>query len=198
MEGTLTRIGNNMVGLMAIARNLGVDFNDLMSLLMGDPRKFKEGMAIQDRLILEHCDKDGNLLGKRDSGWRNNGLTNVGFAEVAGLILLDVTGQTAFDYIAIGTGVTAFDPTDEALVTETHREAGTGTRITTTVTNDTAQLEYTFSGYGGSEAITESGVFNDATVGIMLCRQTFSALNIDWAAGDTLKVTWKVQCKQGA
>lgn len=198
MEDTLKRIGSDMVGLMAISRNLGGDFNDLMNLLIGDPKRFKEPMMIQDRLILEHFDKDGKLLDKRDSGWRPNGLQNLGFAEIAGLMLLDVTGQTAFDYTAIGTGTTAHSPTQETLVTETHREAGTGTRVETTVANDTAQLEYTFSGYGGSEAVTESGVFNADTAGVMLCRQTFDPLNIDWDAGDTLKVTWKVQCKQGA
>ena len=153
-------------------------------------------IALMDRLIVEHRNRKGELLHKYDSGWGFNGITNAGMAEVAGLLLTDV-GGTAFDYIAIGTGTTAFDPSQTALASETHRENATGTRVTTSVTNDTAQLEHTFSGYSGSESITESGVFNASSGGTMLCRQTFSAISVDWGAGDTLKVTWKIQIKQG-
>ncbi|MEM2849045.1 MAG: hypothetical protein QXI36_02075, partial [Candidatus Bathyarchaeia archaeon] len=86
-----------------------------------------------------------------------------------------------------------------ALVTEIKRKAGTGSRVTTTVTNDTHQLVVTFSaadGLSGTSAVAESGEFNALTGGTMLDRQTFSVLNINWDAGDTLQVTWKVQVKQ--
>lgn len=197
----LERMGNNVVLLVGIARNMGMDYREIVNLLGADG--FKEPMQLRDRLTAEVRTKGGEIKldanGQpmiRDSGWSINGLTNAGFAEVAGLLLTDV-GGTAFDYIAIGTGTTAFDATQTALVAETHREAGTGSRETTTVTNDTAVLTHTFSGYTGSEAVTESGAFNDVSAGTMLCRQTFSALNIDWDAGDSLAVTWKVQAKQG-
>jgi len=106
--------------------------------------------------------------------------------------LADVA-EDDFDYLAIGTGTTAFNASDTSLESETHREAGTGTRGTTSVTNDTAQLVVTFSGYSGSEAVTEIGMFNDASAGDMLMRQTFSALNVDWDAGDSIQMTVKVQ-----
>jgi len=118
-------------------------------------------------------------------------VVNAGLAEIAGLILTDV-GGTAFDYIAIGTGTTAPSATDTALENETHREAATGTRQTVNVTNDTAVLTHTFTGYSGSEAITETGIFNDPSTGVMLARQVFSALNVDWDAGDSIEVTWKI------
>ena len=124
-------------------------------------------------------------------------ITNAGMAEVAGLIGTDTTGDvTAFDYIAIGTGTTAPSATDTALVSEQQRAAATGTRVTTTVTNDTLQLVKDAFSFSGSYAITEVGVFNASTGGTMLSRSTFSAVNV--TANDTLKVTVKIQVKQGS
>ena len=203
----LGRLGNDIVGINTHARNLADDYQQLLKMLdeelkaRADRKELRrvEPQGMTDRVTLRVFTKDGKLKQEYDSGWSPNGITNVGFAEVAGLILLDV-GGTAFDYIAIGTGTTAFDPTQTALVSEVIRKAGTGSKTTTSVTDDTAQLVTTFSsadGLSGSHAITESGVFNAASGGVMLCRQTFPALNIDWDAGDTLQVTWKIQIKQG-
>lgn len=123
-----------------------------------------------------------------------DGITNAGKAAVAGLILTDVSVDD-FDYLAIGTGVTAFDATQTALVAETHRVAGTGTRVLTAIANDTAQLVVTFSGFSGTEAVTEIGEFNADTAGDMLMRQAFGALplNVDWDEGDSIVMTVKVQ-----
>jgi hypothetical protein len=60
---------------------------------------------------------------------------------------------------------------------------------TVNVTDDTAQFVKSFS-VTGSKAVTESGIFNAASVGKLLCRQTFSAINV--VNGDTLQITWKV------
>jgi hypothetical protein len=37
--------------------------------------------------------------------------------------------------------------------------------------------------------VTESGTLNAAAAGVLLARQTFSAINV--ANGDSLQVTWK-------
>jgi len=202
LDRILSRMGNNILSLIGLTRNIGDDYQQLLTelrKLLENTGEHKERMAVRDRVILEVRDKNGRLKQKYDSGWSLNGITNAGFAEVAGLLLTDV-GGTAFDYIAIGTGTTSFDPTQTTLVSEISRKAGTGSRVTTSVTNDTAQLQAQFSsadGLSGTSAVTESGVFNASSGGTMLCRQTFSALNIDWDAGDTLTVTWKIQVKQG-
>ena len=128
-----------------------------------------------------------------------NCLTNAGFAEVAGLILTDV-GGTAFDYIAIGTGTTPADSTDTALETEVKRKTATGTRITVSVTNDTAQLVATFSsgdGLSGTDNITEVGVLNAASNGTLLMHQVFTAEIMNWDSGDSIEMIIKIQCKQG-
>lgn len=101
----------------------------------------------------------------------------------------------AFTYIAVGTGTTAPAAGDTTLQTETStsglaRAAATCTQVTTTVTNDTAQDQVTFT-VTGTVAVTESGVFNANAAGTMLCRQTFSAINV--VNGDSLQITWKIQ-----
>ncbi|GAI76125.1 unnamed protein product [marine sediment metagenome] len=201
----LSRMGNEVVSLIATSRNLGENYAKLVELLAASPdngrKEYKETAGFRDRVILVHRDKDGKVIATRDSGWQDHKcLTNTGFASVAGLLLTDVE-DTAYDYIGIGTGVVAADPTDTDLGTPVKRKAGTGTRETTTVANDTAQIVVTFAAadtLSGAQAITESGVMNAAAAGTMACRQTFDPLNLNWDAGDSLQVTWKVQAKQGA
>jgi hypothetical protein len=122
-----------------------------------------------------------------------NVITNTGIAEVAGLINEVTSG--GFTYIAIGTGVTGELVTDSTLESEISsgggsRASATPSRITTAVTNDTAQLLHTFSFTSGF-AVTESGIFDAASVGVMLARKTFTAMNV--ANGDAIQITWKVQ-----
>lgn len=128
-------------------------------------------------------------------------ITNTGMASVAGLILTDV-GDTAYDYVGIGDSNTAESAAHTDLQGTTKvRAAGTGTRVTTTQTNDTAQIVYTFSssdGLSGTDSIQEAAVFNAAAAGTMLFRKIFTAKSCDWDAGDTLEVTAKCQVKQGA
>ena len=147
--------------------------------------KKAEGVGLKGTIEFVVIDKEGNIKEVRRM---ENVITNNGKASVAALILADVS-ETPYDYIAIGTGTTAASASDTALETETHRAAATGSRTTTNVTNDTAQLQATFN-FSASYSITESGVFNASTGGTMLCRQTFSAINV--SAGDSLQVTWKI------
>lgn len=135
------------------------------------------------------------ILGSyRSSKKIGNLITNAGFALAAGLLNGSGTPAAA-TYIAVGTGTTAAAVTDTALQTETatsglSRAAGTVSLVTTTVTNDTAQIAKTFS-VTGTVAVTESGVLNASSTGTLLCRQVFSAINV--VNGDSLAVTWKIQ-----
>ncbi|HDP36816.1 MAG TPA: hypothetical protein ENN27_02945 [Candidatus Atribacteria bacterium] len=149
-----------------------------------------ETIGLMGELQLELRDSKGRLKERRII---KNTITNVGIAEVIGLMIADV-GGTAFDYIAIGTGT----PTATALGAEITTGGGArrggadvvGTRITTTTTNDTGQLETTFT-FTDSFAVTEEGVFNAATEGTMIASQSFAVLNV--ASEDILKVTHKIK-----
>ena len=123
-----------------------------------------------------------------------NLITNAGFAGSAGR-LMGSGSPAAFTYIAVGTGTTSASASDTALQTESStsglsRTSGTVSLVTTTVTNDTAQVTNTFS-VTGTVAVTESGVLNASSSGTLLCHQVFSAINV--ASGDSLAVTWKIQ-----
>lgn len=123
-----------------------------------------------------------------------NLMTNAGFALVAGRI--NGSGSpAAATYIAVGTGTTAANAADTALETESStaglsRAAGSVSLVTTTVTNDTAQVVVTYT-VTGTVAVTESGLLNAASTGTLLCRQVFSAINV--VNGDSLQITWKIK-----
>lgn len=98
--------------------------------------------------------------------------------------------ESAFTYIAIGTGTTAVTVADTALIAEITtgggaRASATCARVTTDTTNDTAQMQKTFT-FTLPFAVTETGVFNASTAGTMLNRAVFSALNL--ISGDQLTV----------
>jgi hypothetical protein len=105
-----------------------------------------------------------------------------------------------FDKIGWGTGTTSPAAGDTALQTEVNASGGASTthviaspttsQVTTSTTNDTSQWVGTATA-SGTIAITESGVFNASTGGTMLCRQTFTAINV--VSGDSIQFTWKVQ-----
>lgn len=104
--------------------------------------------------------------------------------------------EAAFTYLAVGTGTTAAAAGDTTLQTELatsglSRVNATATRVTTTVTNDTAQLQTTFT-VTGTQAVTEAGILNAASSGTLLSRQVFSAINV--VNGDSLQLTYKVAC----
>lgn len=123
----------------------------------------------------------------------SNLVTDAGKAGVASRIG-GADSEAAFTYIAVGTGTTAANAADTTLETELatsglSRAAGTASRTTTDVTNDTATLSKSFS-VTGTQAVTESGILNAASTGVLLARQTFAAVNV--VNGDTLVITWNI------
>lgn len=161
----------------------------------------KEETGLVDTIKLVCKRKDGTVkwLGEPKE---SNSITNTGMASVSGLILTDI-GGTAYDFVGIGDSGTAEDPahTDLQAATNKVRKTATGTQVTTTQTNDTAQLVATFSsadGPTGTWSVQEAGVFTAVSAGTMLFRKIFTAKSVDWDAGDTLEVTAKCQVKQGA
>ena len=124
----------------------------------------------------------------------SNLITNAGRALISGLI--NGSGSpAAATYVAVGTGTTAASTADTTLQTESStsglsRAAGTASLVTTSITNDTAQVTKTFT-VTGTVAVTEAGLLNASSSGTLLSRQVFSAINV--VSGDSLQITWKVQ-----
>ena len=128
-------------------------------------------------------------------------ITNVGKAIAARRLY--GTADAVTWAIGMGTGTTAAAATDTALETEIKADgtAASGvhavptasvtfSNVTTTVTNDTMQAVGTVS-YTATLAVTESGMLNADTNGSLLCRQTFSAVNV--VSGDSIQFTWKIK-----
>ena len=142
-------------------------------------------------VTIEVRDKYGRTIIKRVLP---NVITNVGKAQVAGLINGVVT--TPFKYIAIGDGsatnpgsCTTESATDTALGHEVARTQASVSRTTTNVTNDTAVWEATFTA-SATWQICESGIFDASSGGNMLARKTFSTVTL--YSGDQLYIQWKV------
>jgi len=149
----------------------------------------KETIKISGEYDLRFYHKNGKLF--KHLIFKNI-VPNTALAEISALCAADV-GGTGWDYTALGTDDTAASATQTALLAEistggAERTAGTGTQTTTTTTNDTFQLVTTFN-FTASHNLREIGVFNDATAGTMLSRQT---MNADVVSGDSLVATYKV------
>lgn len=112
--------------------------------------------------------------GDTETVYQDNLIVNVGFDFIADAIGKSTSRPSVMGYIALGTGTTAAAATQSALVTEIDRNAATyahsaGTK-TFTFTAD-------FLAGDATGAITEAGVFNAATAGIMFDRVVFPVVN---------------------
>jgi hypothetical protein len=146
-------------------------------------------VALRGEITLVHR-KDGRIVEIRKI---HNVVHNPGLASLAGLVNGVVT--TPFTRLAIGTGTTPVDPNHTALASEITtgggaRKVATVGRETTVVPNDTATWVATWN-FTASFAVTESGIFDAPTGGVMLARSVFAPINVE--AGSALTLTWKVQ-----
>jgi hypothetical protein len=103
------------------------------------------------------------------------------------LLAASANQLNAFGYCAIGTGTTAANTADTTLGTEVARSS---VITPTNPDSDHLQFQATFAAGTGTGAITESGLFDAASVGTLLCRQVFSVINK--GAGDSLQITWSL------
>ncbi len=148
-----------------------------------------EDLKLTGEFELIHQGADGQVKERR---LVKNLVVSAGKAGVAGLINGVITNF--FEHIAIGTGTVAAAAGDTTLGTEITtgggaRAAGTTSRVTTTVTNDTAQVVFAFA-FTASFAVTEAGLLDSISAGTLLCRQVFAAVNV--VNSDSLTITWKV------
>lgn len=113
-------------------------------------------------------DADGKVVHEETY---NNIITSAGKAAIAGLVG-NTGGLTAFSYLAVGTSATTPVVGDTALGGEIStnglgRASGTVTRQTTSYTNDTLKIAYTWTASGAS-TVQEAGILNAASAGTLL------------------------------
>jgi hypothetical protein len=129
----------------------------------------EQTLKLKGTYTFEIREKNGSLV---DSWEVNNIVTNAGFAQLA--LLTGDGSATPFTYIAVGTSTTAPAVGNTTLAAEITtgglaRAGGTTSRTTTTVTNDTYQITYTWTA-SASHTVEEVGVFNASSGGTMLSR----------------------------
>ena len=112
--------------------------------------------------------------GDTETIYRDNLIVNVGFDFIADAIGKSASRPAVMGYIALGTGTTAAAATQSELVTELDRNAATYAH---TAGAKTFTFTADFPAGDGTGAITEAGVFNAATAGIMLDRVVFPVVN---------------------
>lgn len=137
------------------------------------------GLGLIGALTSTLFKEDGRVLVLKT----DNLITNAGFGFISDSIGNLVT-PAGMGYIAVGTGTTAAEATQTALVTELVRQAATFTKPST----KQFQLTTTLAAGVGTGAITEAGVFNASSAGTMLDRVVFSVINK--ASGDSLTETF--------
>jgi hypothetical protein len=148
----------------------------------------EQSLQLHGRLDILLYDEFGGI---KDERHLDNLIVDAGFEGVAYRIAPHdgtVTPSNPWNYIAIGTGSTAPAAGNTALVSELVRLQDTEAEYTTT--SKQLELQVVFDPGTGTGTIAESGLFNAASGGDMLARQTFAA--ISKGASDTLTVTWTI------
>lgn len=129
----------------------------------------------------------------RDEWTIRNLIVNAGKAQVA--LLVGDASASPFTYLAVGTSTTAPAVGQTALAAEIvdtglARAAGTVSRITTSVANDTYRITYIWTA-SGTKTVEEIGVFNAASSGTMLSRALTGTKSL--SNGETLEAVYTCQ-----
>lgn len=148
----------------------------------------KDELKVKGELHIVLFDRQGNI--KQEIRTKNMIVT-------AGLdfITSRIKGDTSTVMTHMGVGdssvPTASDQTDLQAATNKVRVALTSTtQVTTVQTNDSIQFSSTFNPGIGTFSVTEAGIFNAESAGIMLARTVFPVVNK--GADDTLTFVWKL------
>ena len=94
--------------------------------------------------------------------------------------------SNVMSHMAVGTGATAPAIGDTTLQTELNRQ-GLGS---SSAAGAVASYSATFAAGQGTGALTEAGIFNASSAGVMLCRTTFATVNK--GASDAITINWTV------
>lgn len=141
---------------------------------------FQENLKVTGAVAIKVFDKNGAL--KQEQNIKNLVVTS-GKEFIASAM---VGTPTQMSHMAVGSGTTAAAAGDTNLGGELGRVA---------LTSDTASgaiVTYvaSFPAGTGTGAVTEAGIFNDVTGGVMLCRTVFAVVNK--GADDAMSITWQI------
>jgi hypothetical protein len=147
---------------------------------------FKDSLKANGTLQLVLTDAQGNVKQQDE----HNLVVDVGLAYIAKR-MKDATVDV-MSHMAVGSGTTAAAEGDTALGSQLSSRVSldSTTVVTTSSTDDSVQYVATFGAGQSTGAVTEAGIFNASTGGVLLCRTVFPVINKGEL--DTLVITWKV------
>jgi hypothetical protein len=143
----------------------------------------EDKLTLTGHINFKLFDKEGSLKDERDI---KNVVVTAGKNYMAAWLAAASQAGYFMEYVGLGTGSTA------AMTTDTALEAEIGTRAVGTISSSTNvwQSQATFIAGNATGAITEAAILSAASLGTMLARQVFPAVNK--AASDVLQVTWQI------
>ena len=141
----------------------------------------KDNLKLTGKLKITLFDTNGNV---KDSREINNLVVTAGLNFITSR--MNGTSAAVMSHMAVGTGTTAANAADTTLETELARGALTSAVVST----NTLTFVGDYAAGTGTGALTEAGIFNDATTGTMLARTVFAVVNK--GASDTMQITWVI------
>lgn len=139
-----------------------------------------DAIKITGDVTIQLFNADGSIKDKREI---KNLVVTTGKEFIAGRM----TGTaTVMSHMAIGAGTTAAAAGDTALQSELGRVALTSGTTAGAITTYVAS----FPAGTGTGAVTEAGILNASSGGVLLCRTVFAVVNK--GADDAMSITWAV------
>ena len=133
-------------------------------------------------LRIERFDESGQCVESRDV---KNLVVQAGKVFIASRMVS--ADAPLMSHMSIGTGTTTPASTDNSLTTEVARVAMSS--VPTSADNVVTYIALFPAGVG-TGALTEAGIFNDASAGSMLSHTTFAVVNK--GANDSISITWSI------
>lgn len=144
-----------------------------------------EKLGVLGRLTLVLKGSDGAVKDVREV---KNLVVNTGLGHITTRMI--GTSQGSMSHMALGSGSTAAAGGDTALGSQLGSRNAFDSVTQSGSSNESLIYVTTFAPGEATGAVTEAGIFNAASSGVMLCRTVFAVVNK--GASDTLEVTWTV------
>ena len=141
---------------------------------------FQENLKVTGAVAIKVFDKDGNVK-------QEQLIKNLVVASGKSFIAEAMVGTpTQMSHMAVGAGTSAAASGDTNLGSELGRVALDSNTSSGPVVTYVAN----FPAGTGTGAVTEAGIFNDVTGGVMLCRTVFAVVNK--GVDDAMSITWQI------
>jgi len=144
-----------------------------------------ENLGLSGRLTIVLKDAEGNVKESREI---KNLVVNSGLAYITSRML--GTSTNVMSHMALGSGTTAASAGDTDLGSLLGSRKALTSSTQSGSNNESIIYVATFDPGEGTGAVTEAGIFNASSSGVMLCRTVFPVVNKQ--AADTLQITWTV------